>query len=99
MITVENIIEWSKPHLSGIEGAKRTRIYDENIEVSIVGGGRGLYGDFNETFEIALFDRDTNEFITKIYSPETNDDVIPYMKAEEMITFLNKIFYKGFQVR
>jgi hypothetical protein len=40
MITVENIIEWSKPH--PLDGGKMTRIYNDEIEFSIVGGRSGL---------------------------------------------------------
>jgi hypothetical protein len=97
MITVDNIIEWSKPH--ELEGGKMTRIFNEEIETSIVGGISGLYGDFEKDFELAIFDRKSDEFITKFFYPEGNDDVVGYMKGEDLIELLNKIFGKGFQVR
>ena len=97
MITVEKIIEWSKPH--PVDGGKVTRIYNDDLELSIVGGRSGLYGDFIEDFEIALIDRKSGEFITRFFKPEVSDDVIGYMKGSDMVEFANQIFKKGFQVR
>ena len=97
MITIENITEWSKPH--PIDGGKMTRVYNDEIEFSIVGGRRGLYGDFENTFEVAILDRNTGDFKTRFFKPELNDDVVPYMNKDEMIELLNKVLHKGFQVR
>jgi hypothetical protein len=97
VITKENIIEWSKPH--HLNGGKITRIYNDEIEASIVGGVSGLYGDFKNDFEIAIFDRKNDEFITKFFYPYNNDDVVGYIKGEELVEGLNKMFGKGFQVR
>lgn len=97
MITLENIIEWSKPHQ--LVGGKMTRIYNSEIEASIVGGRSGLYGDFEKDFELGILDRQTGEFVTKFFYPEGNDEVIGYMKAEDLLGLLNRIFGKGFQVR
>jgi len=55
MITVENVIEWAKPH--PLDGGKMTRIYNDDIEASIVGGRSGLYGDFEKDFEVAIIDK------------------------------------------
>ena len=97
MITVENIIEWSKPH--PLDGGKMTRLYNEEIEFSIVGGRSGLYGDFVDDFEVAVLDRKTGDFRTKFFKPELSDDVIGYMPKDEMIQMLNQILKTGFQVR
>ena len=97
MITVENIIEWSKPHPFG--GGKMTRIYNDEIEFSIVGGRQGLYGDFENDFEVAILDKNNGNFKTKFFRPEQHDDVIPYMNKDEMIELVNQLLYKGFQVR
>jgi hypothetical protein len=97
MITVENIIEWSKPH--PLEGGKMTRVYNDEIEFSIVGGRSGLYGDFENDFEVAILDRKTGDFRTRFFKPELTDDVIGYMPKDEVVEFLNQILGKSFQVR
>jgi len=96
MITVENIIEWSKPH--PLDGGKMTRIYNDEIEFSIVGGRSGLYGDFENDFEVAILDRKTGDFRTRFFKPELSDDVIGYMKKDDVVEFLNQILKTGFQV-
>ena len=97
MITVENIIEWAKPH--PLDGGKMTRLYNEEIEFSIVGGRSGLYGNFVDDFEVAVLDRKTGDFRTKFFKPELSDDVIGYMPKDDMIQMLNQILKTGFQVR
>jgi hypothetical protein len=97
MITVENIIEWSKPH--PLDGGKMTRVYNDEIEFSIVGGRSGLYGDFENDFEVAILDRKTGDFRTRFFKPELSDDVIGYMPKDELLEFLNQILGKSFQVR
>ena len=96
MITIENIIEWAKPH--PLDGGKMTRIHNDEIEFSIVGGRSGLYGDFKNDFEVAVIDKKNGEFVTKFFKPELSDDVIGYMKKEDLEEFVNQIFKKGFQV-
>ena len=96
MITIDNIIEWAKPH--PLDGGKMTRLHNKEIELSIVGGRSGLYGDFENDFEVAVIDRKNGEFVTKFFKPEVNDDVIGYMKKEDLEEFVNQIFKKGFQV-
>ena len=97
MSTVEKSIEWSKPH--PLDGGKMTRLYNEEIEFSIVGGRSGLYGDFVDDFEVAVLDRKTGDFRTKFFKPELSDDVIGYMPKDDMIQMLNQILKTGFQVR
>ena len=99
MITVQNIIEWSKPHPNKMEGARMLRIHNDEIEASIVGGCQGLYGDFVEDFELAIFDRKSDEFITRFFFTEKEDDVVGYLDGEKLVEFLNNVFQKGFQVR
>jgi len=99
MITVKNIIDWSKPHAAAI-GGRHTNIGNDKIEFSIVGGARGLYGDFVNDFEIAIRDKENGEFITRFFYPYANDDVIGYMSGEDLESLLNKVFKeKDFQVR
>jgi hypothetical protein len=52
MITLQDIIDWSKPHQ--INGGRMTRIHNDEIDASIVGGVSGLYGDFKNDFEVAI---------------------------------------------
>jgi hypothetical protein len=75
-----------------------TRIHNDEIEFSIVGGRSGLYGDFKDDFEVAVIDKKNGEFVTKFFKPELSDDVIGYMKKEDLEEFVNQIFKKGFQV-
>lgn len=97
MITIKNIIEWSKPH--PLDGGKMTRLYNDEIEFSIVGGRSGLYGDFENDFEVAILDRKTGDFRTRFFKPELSDDVVGYMPKDEVTEFLNQILGKSFQVR
>ena len=99
MITLNNIIEWSKPHKNKIENARHTIIETPTIVISIVGGGKGLYGDFKDTFELAVFDKESGNFMTKFFYDEGSDDVIGYMESEKMLDFVNQLTSKGFQVR
>ncbi len=96
MITIKDIIEWSKPH--PLDGGKMTRLYNDEIEFSIVGGRSGLYGDFENDFEVAIIDKKSGDFITKFFYPEGSDDVIGYMKSEDVEKLVNQVLGKGFQV-
>lgn len=96
-ITIEDVIAFSKPHRVG-EG-RHTRISNDTIEASIVGGARGLYGDFKNDFELAIFDKKTGEFVTKFFISDANDDVLGYLPADELLSILNNLFSKGFQVQ
>lgn len=89
MITIKDIIGWSKPHPLG-EG-RMSRFGNKHITFSIVGGMRGLYGDFKKTFEVAIFDNETNNFVTRIFYHETDDDVIPHMTADKVEELVNSV--------
>jgi len=99
MITIEDIIKLSKPHASAV-GGRMIRIGNDNVEFSIVGGARGLYGDFINNFEMAIFDTQTGEFVTKFFYPDAGGDVVGYMSGEDLEDLLNKVLKdKDFQVR
>lgn len=96
MITIQDIISYSKEH--PIKQGRQTRLSNDQIIVSIVGGASGLYGDFEKDFEVAVIDKLTGEFMTKFFYPEGNDDVVGYMGEKELEKFVNQIFHKDFQV-
>jgi hypothetical protein len=70
---------------------RMSRFGNKEIEFSIVGGDRGLYGDFEKTFEVAIFDRESNNFVTRFFYPEATDDVIPYMDADKVEELVNSV--------
>ncbi len=76
-----------KPHPNTYnKGAVQARLrLNENVEVSVVGGGRGLYGDGVETFEIAAFDSSGN-FIKLA----NNDDVLGWQSVAEINEIMAK---------
>lgn len=94
MISIFEIMEKSKPHRSGM-GGRQTVISNNEVEVSIVGGSRGLYGDFVEDFELAIMDSKTKDFVTKFYFPDSNDDVLSYIQGDEVENLVNNIFRNG----
>ena len=99
MIKVEDIISYSKPHPNQMEGARQTVLMDDNIILSIVGGGRGLYGDFEKDFEMAIMEKSSGNFVTKYYVDSASDDVLAYQEKEQVEYLANLLFKKGFQVR
>lgn len=97
MITIDFIKKNSQRH--GVSGGRRTSLCNAKYTLSIVGGAQGLYGDFEDDFEIAIIDPTTKEFITKLFIPENGDDVVGYMKAEDVENIANTLFKEGsFQV-
>ena len=90
-LTKEYIIHNTKPHgmdLNGIESYKNARQYTEKVgryTLSIVGGCSKLYGDFKNTFEVALIDEDAGKFVTGKFCPGTkSDDVLGYANIDEI---------------
>lgn len=97
MITIQDIKSWAKPH--GISGGLRTHLMNEQLEVSIVGGRQGLYGDFVEDFELAVMDRKNGSFVTRFFCNDINDDVLAYANSSLIEDVVNKVFpKKDFQV-
>ncbi len=99
MITIEDIISYSKPHPNQMEGARQTVLFDDKVILSIVGGGRGLYGDFDKDFEVAIMEKSSGDFVTKYYVDGASDDVLAYQDKEQVEYLANLLFKKGFQVR
>jgi len=90
-LTVEHIIKKSRPHPTAEMRAGDARMYREEIGdyiLSIVGGGQGLYGDFKNTFEVALIDSTTGDFVTGAYT-RRGDDVLGWASIDE----INELYY------
>jgi len=101
MITISDIQEWSRPH-PVVEGGRMTNIFSPKYEVSIVGGGKKgrLYGDFKNSFEVAVFSTKSREFVTRFFFPDNTDDVVGYLSSDNLEEFLNSVFRENnFQVR
>jgi len=96
MITIEDIIKDSKPH-PVVDDARQTIYFTPLLKISIVGGGKGLYGDFNETFEIAIIDKDTSNFISGYFYPEFSDsygETMMYLDREQTLKVINELIKK-----
>jgi len=94
MITIDDIKKWAKPHPATVfrsSNGKQCRFGNKKVEFSIVGGDIGLYGDFESTFEVAIFDMESRNFITRFFYPETSDDVISYMSSDEVENLVNSV--------
>jgi len=92
-ITFEDVISKSIPH-GFPDGGKRCIFETSDNIISIVGGRVGLYGDFDRTFEVAIIDKTTNNFVSKKYFPEYSDsigEIMPYITREEMLEVVNKM--------
>lgn len=97
MITIDFIKSHASEHSP--LGGKRICLQNEKYLLSIVGGRSGLYGDFEEDFEIAIIDPVTREFITNLFFPEDSSDVIGYLPGDEVEKIANTLFKnKNFQV-
>lgn len=93
MITKEQILQNAKDHPLG---GKMLRFGNEKYEISLVGGSRSLYGDFDETFELAIIDKLDKKFVTKDFLKH-DDDVCGYMGISEISELTNRLFKDGFQ--
>lgn len=85
-LTIEHIIKNAEPHPTAYMRGENARQYKEEIGdyiLSIVGGGTGLYGDFVKSFEVALIDNTTKEFVTEKYS-KSNGGVLVYASLDEI---------------
>lgn len=53
--------------------------------LSIVGGAMGLYGNFKDTYEVALIDNTDGRFVTSFFGPRPyGDEVMPYANIDEI---------------
>lgn len=85
-LTIEYIIQNSEPHPIG-KGRMFTMEIGNYI-ISVVGGAMGLYGDFENDFEVALIDKESDKFVTSFFATR-GDDVIAYTTIDE----INQLYY------
>ena len=94
MITIDDIKKYAKPHpknkFTG-GSVNQCLLCNNKVEFSIVGGDTGLYGDFVDTFEVAIFDVQSRNFVTRFFYPESTSDVIGWMPSEEVEKLVNSV--------
>ena len=73
------------PHPNGLGGKIAQMDLGNGYKISVVGGGRGLYGDGETTFEVAMFNR-MNEMITL----GENDQVLGWQTIDEINEIIKK---------
>jgi hypothetical protein len=85
--TIEDIMKSKIDHpLGGYQSIIKVGRY----EVSVVGGRERAYGDFVNTFELAIFDKDNN-FVTKKLVASAEHDVVGWLDKEELMDIINQI--------
>lgn len=80
METIEDIIQNKQHH--PFKGYKWSKKYGPWV-LSVVGGDGAFYGDFVETFEVAIMDSRTNNFVTRLFYGGT-EDVLAYITRDEV---------------
>jgi hypothetical protein len=99
MITIQNIIDWAQPHRLG-RGMKQLKIGNDNYTFSIVGGSDTTYGDFVDTFEVAVFNSDTDDYMTSFFFDKSDGMLASYVSGEELERVIAQANSKNdFQVR
>ena len=96
MKTIEDIIKDSKPHPL-IDGGRQTTYETPSLKISIVGGDRSLYGDFDETFEVAIIEKNSGKFLSGFFYPEFSDsygDTMPHLNREQTLKVVNELIRK-----
>ena len=90
--TWKDVFKNSKRHPLG-EGSRCSNFNFGDFRVSIVGGKSGLYGNFFDTFELAIIDAKTNDFVTSELLSElkyrSDDDVYGYLDLDQVVNILN----------
>jgi hypothetical protein len=87
MYTWKDIFKNAAEHPVG-NGAMQSTIEIKGYLVSIVGGSIGLYGNFFDTFEVAIIK--DGDFVTNDIL-KNGDDVAPYMTIDDVVELLNKL--------
>lgn len=85
--TINDILDSKIEHpLGGYQSTIKVGEYT----VSVVGGRTGLYGDFIDTFELAIFNKD-GDFVTKDLVSSSDGDVVVWLDKEQLIDIINQV--------
>lgn len=85
--TIEDIMKLKIDHPLG---GYQSKLNVGEYEVSVTGGRERTYGDFVNTFELAIFDKD-GEFVTKNLVKSADSDVVGWLDKEELMDIINQI--------
>ena len=85
--TIEDFMKLKIKHSLG---GYQSRLKVGEYEVSVIGGRERTYGDFVNTFELAIFDKDNN-FVTKKLVASAEHDVVGWLDKEELMDIINQI--------
>ena len=88
-LTKEIIQKESIPH-PVVKGGRMFTKKIGDFTLSIVGGNNGLYGDFENDFEVAVINNDTKEF-EPIFLNTSNDTVDAYITIDKINKIISKI--------
>ena len=85
--TIEDIMKLKIDHPLG---GYQSKLNVGEYEVSVIGGRERTYGDFVNTFELAIFDKD-GEFVTKNLVKSADSDIVGWLDKEELMDIINQI--------
>jgi hypothetical protein len=74
-----------KLHPNGMGGILGQMELGNGYKISVVGGGRGLYGDGKKTFEVAVFDR-----MGEMIMLSENDQVLGWQTMDQVNEVIKK---------
>jgi hypothetical protein len=74
-----------KLHPNGMGGILGQMELGNGYKISVVGGGRGLYGDGKKTFEVAVFDR-----MGEMIMLSENDQVLGWQTMDQVNEIIKK---------
>jgi len=74
-------------HPNRIQGAVQAKhTFDNGVTISVVGGGQGLYGDGEQSFEVGAWDKN-HDWIRL----SEHDDVIGWQSEEDVNLIIEKL--------
>lgn len=97
-ISIQHIQKNALMHPMSIDGffynAKQYKELVGDYEISIVGGSNGLYGDFQTTFEVAVIDSKSGEFVTESFSKKAYGGVLAHGSIEDVNEVYHNVYSK-----